>query len=1041
MFGVMFEDVEWFIVVRACLRGMANTVVVRIDEMQGRTQGHGARRQNCLPDCLPDRLSDCPPNCFGAGPRHTTASSWVLLLILSIWLATSFPAPALAQSGGFGGGGALGGLLDQLQTLQGSGAIDALEGRAPSLLNPSREQGAAAVSSIQDNAAARAAQNQERQGLLNPGQQILAERFCRDDLTLEQGEAIALIRQFSPLERDYCRRASTLLLQYGYDLFGRAVDLQALDTGTIFPDYVLGIGDELVVTFIGQLSQSLTVRIDRKGRLLLPNFKPIFAAGHSFGEVRREIAARTAMKHLGTEVYVSLGAVRLVNVLVLGEVHEPGQKQLTALGSVIDAIRLGGGIKKTGSVRRIHVQRGDQVFWIDAYDLLFSGIAARDLTLRSGDRIIVPSLGPTFALAGDVKRPGIYEMAEGKRSLSLAAALKMSGGTLRPRGNMFHHVSFLDSGHQQLQEHRNLAAKVQDGDIVRVSRSQNIQLGAVDIQGHVHVAGRRALAATASVAKLLGDASSLKADPYLLFGALETTDPNTRARRLFPVNLQAILQGKQDYALRDGDRLLVMGRGDINYLSSANVQDVVSQRIDAELRQQDLEAEGSKAAAGTGPGADNTEQLLDDPVAALQQALAGGGKPAGALANLKAEAGDKGESLEDSLRRTCAGMRQLLAIVSVNSANRFANAVRTIDTAGMERVNRQDCPAIYDDHGGLLPLALEHAVAVNGEVRSPGAYPVVGTVSLTELIAVAGGLSREVDLTRVEVSRYTPDSLQGASNSTRGMVNLAQIGADKVMVGPGDVVRFNPVVTDRDTGPVLLVGEFTRPGLYEIRRGERLSEVIARAGGLTAQAYPYGGVFTRQRVRAAQRAGLQRAQRELSSSLAVVAVQRNVNPSSVLALQRFAKQLGAVEALGRVVTETDPTVLQVRPELDAVLEPGDRLYMPKRPNFVTVIGDVLNPGAMQFIAGTTADEYIRQAGGFQRSADEDRIFVVYPNGQAEPLAVSVWNYNPIQLPPGSSLVIPKDPAPLDLFTLVREGSSLISQLAVTAASLAVISRD
>jgi len=55
--------------------------------------------------------------------------------------------------------------------------------------------------------------------------------------------------------------------------------------------------------------------------------------------------------------------------------------------------------------------------------------------------------------------------------------------------------------------------------------------------------------------------------------------------------------------------------------------------------------------------------------------------------------------------------------------------------------------------------------------------------------------------------------------------------------------------------------------------------------------------------------------------------------------------------------------------------------------------------------------------------------------------VNVWNFNPVQLPPGSSLVVPKDPAPLDLFTLVREGSSLISQLAVTAASLAVISRD
>jgi polysaccharide biosynthesis/export protein len=963
--------------------------------------------------------------------------SWTFLLVMSTWL---IPIPVWAQSKSPAGGGALGSLLEQLQTLQGTGAIDALEGRSPSRLDPTRRVGGNAISELQNEInddVGTSEQILERQGLLTPEQHLLAEHYCYGNLTSVQHAAVGLIRQFSPLEKDYCQRASELLLQYGYSLYGQPAALRALNSGRIFPDYVLGIDDELIITFIGRLNQSINVQVDRKGRLLLPNFKPILAAGHTFGEVRREIAARTAAKHLGTDVYVSLGAVRIVKVLVMGEVYKPGLKHLTALGSAIDAIQLGGGIKKTGSVRRIHVQRGDQVFWIDTYDLLFSGMSAQDLTLRDGDRIIVPTLGPTYALAGDVKRPAIYEMPEGKRTLSLAEALQMSGGTIRPRGNIYHQLSFQDSGLQLLSEHKNLAAKVQDGDIIRVSRSENIQLGAVDVRGHVQVEGRRALAATGSVAKLLGEASSLKPDPYLLFGVLETTDPKTRARRLFPLNLKNILHGTEDYALRDNDRLIVMGGKDIKYLSSANVQDVVSRRIDAELRQQDLQ----ESRSGNSAEGEAAENAIDDPLSAIQQALAGSGTSAQQPAeSTTKEAGDEVNSVT-ALQTTCAGMRQLLSIVSVNSANRFANAVRTIDTAGMAQANRQDCPQIFDDHGGLLPLALEHVVAVNGEVRSPGAYPVVGTVSLAELIAVAGGLSREVDLTRVEISRYTPDSLQGSSNTSRGMVNLATIGADKVMIGPGDVVRFNPVVTDRDTGPVLLVGEFTRPGLYEIRRGERLSEVIARAGGLTAQAYPYGGVFTRQRVRAAQRAGLQRAQRELSSSLAVVAVQRNVDPSSVLALQSFAKQLGSVEALGRVVTETDPTVLQVRPELDAVLEPGDRLYMPKRPNFVTVVGDVLNPGAMQFIAGTTADQYIRQAGGFQRSADEDRIFVVYPNGRAEPLAVSVWNFNPVQLPPGSSLVVPKDPAPLDLFTLVREGSSLISQLAITAASLAVISRD
>ena len=240
---------------------------------------------------------------------------------------------------------------------------------------------------------------------------------------------------------------------------------------------------------------------------------------------------------------------------------------------------------------------------------------------------------------------------------------------------------------------------------------------------------------------------------------------------------------------------------------------------------------------------------------------------------------------------------------------------------------------------------------------------------------------------------------------------------------------------------MLLVGEFVRTGLYEIRRGERLSEVIARAGGLTAQAYPYGAIFTRERVKREQELGFQRAARELNSALAVAAVQRGVNPTAVLALQDLSGRLQSVEALGRVVIEADPTVLQVKPELDVVLEPGDRIFVPKRPNFVTVIGDVLNPSAVQFRAGATADRYIRQAGGYQSSADEDRVFVVYPNGEAEPLALSPWNFNPVQIPPGSTIVVPKDPVPLDLITIVREGASLVSQLAVTAASLAVISRD
>jgi len=981
--------------------------------------------------------------------RNKMKTTFIFCTVVACLSMPILPGSYYARSQGASGGGALGSLLNQLKNLEGTGALDTLEGgKILSPLNDARGARATKIRElIKNNNEKSKKEREEREPWLRKKQQLLlAQNFCSGRLHPKERETFEIVGRISPLEKDYCQRVGEILFQYGYDLFDEGAILQNLDTGSIFPEYILGIDDEFVITFRGRLDKSFTVSVDREGRLILPNFKPILAAGHTFGEVRREIAARTAATHLGTEVFVSLASVRLVNILVLGEVHEPGRKQLTALNTLTDAIRLGGGIKKTGSIRRIHVQRGDQVFWMDAYDLLFSGITARDMSLRDGDRVIVPPLGPTYALAGDVKRPGIYEMPDGQRHLSLAEALKMSGGTIRPRGNIFHQLGFRKTGHQELREHKNLAAKVQDGDIIHVSRSQNIQIGGVTIDGHVHVPGRRALNAAPSVSALLGDSRSLQSNPYLLFAALETTDPRTRARRLFPLNLSNILHGKEDYALRENDRLLVLGANDVNYLSSASVQNVVGLRIDSDSNQEIFKEDADDVKRDTRNRSLNESNSL----LAIRKLLAssrgtalteGDKNNTNSSENAVNKTENNLANLDFDFQQTCAGLRQLRAIVSANSANRFANAIRTLNTANLARTNRQDCPKIFDQFGGLLPLALEHTVAINGEVRRPGAYPIVGDVSLTDLISVAGGLSREVDLTRVEISRFTPNSAEGSGDTARGLVNLAEVDADKVTVGPGDVVRFNSVATDRDTGPVLLIGEFVRPGLYEIRRGERLSDVITRAGGLTPQAYPYGGIFTRKRVRAEQSASLLRAKRELTSALAVVAVQRNVNPQTILALQGLANQLDSVESIGRIVTETDPTVLLVRPELDSVLEPGDRLYMPKRPNFVTVVGDVLNPGAQQFIAGTTADEYIQQAGGFQRSADEDRVFVVYPNGRAEQLAINIWNYKAVQLPPGSSLVVPKDPAPLDIFTLVREGSSLIGELAVTAASLAVISRD
>ncbi len=931
----------------------------------------------------------------------------------------------LQQGGGRGRGSILGGATNELERARRAGSRPGIERRE----RPRRE------SSILGFAP-------ELRNSFTEIELMLVEDFCRGEISEENLRLVRTLKKFSRLERDYCTRAQETLLQFGYELFDGEFELEELTTGAISEDYILGISDELIITFLGQETGTQSVLVDREGRVVLGNMPPIAAAGRTFGEFRRELEARTATALLGTDVFVSVGSVRLISVIVVGEVGSPGLHQLTGLSTIIDAIGFAGGVKKTGSLRLIQVHRGDEIFWIDLYELLISGNVGRSLRLFDGDRIFVPSISSTVAIGGDAKRPGIYEFAEGRSEITIADLLGYAGGALRPRGNVFYHISFDQTGRQQVSERRDPSVPVSDGDIVIVQRRVDVQLGSVEFVGHVGVPGRRSLASSPTVRALVASPDRLRDNPYLLFAVLETTDPSTRSRRLFPINLQRVLSNQEDFSLRDGDRLIVLSADDVRYLSSTDVQDVllgrpvpglerakraiVGRQAETEARRQRSEDSDRETAAG-GDRRDLLEGLLDT-----------GGRQAGIRKGIVLESDEKKEPVAE----VCAGLRVVAAIVSGSRKGRFSNAVRAIDVESeLAFTNRLPCPPLYDQFPDMLPFLLEHVVAVNGEIRRPGAYPITPGTPLSSLVAVAGGLTREADLSQVELSQFPSDPGQASAAISRRRVDMGAAETQQVAINPGDVIRVNAIFSDRDDGPVLLSGEFLRPGLYHIRRGERLSELVARAGGLTAQAYPYGAVFTRERVKKAQQVGFNRAARELNSALAVVAAQSGADPRGVLALQELSQQVQSVEALGRVVIEADPTVLQVRPDLDTVLEPGDRLFMPKRPNFVSVTGDVLNPGALQFAAGKTAQDYIQQAGSFQRSADESRVFVVYPNGEAQPVSVSAWNFTPVQIPPGSSIVVPKDPAPLNLLQFAKDMTLLVSQVAITAASLAVLSSN
>jgi polysaccharide biosynthesis/export protein len=243
-----------------------------------------------------------------------------------------------------------------------------------------------------------------------------------------------IIPEFAPpsppsrIEAIYSERAGRPLTQFGYDILGVPMAANAAPLGGIQDSYVLGIGDELIIDLRGQENVTYRQRINRDGQIAIPRLAPIPLAGRSLGEARGDLERRIGESFISTNVFISVGQVRQMSVLVTGEVRVPGTRILGGLATPLDAILLSGGIAKTGSLRNVSLIRGDRAIPLDFYALLTQGTLADVGGLRNGDRIYVPPLNRTVAVAGFVKRPGIYELPAGQAGLGADVLMGLAGG-------------------------------------------------------------------------------------------------------------------------------------------------------------------------------------------------------------------------------------------------------------------------------------------------------------------------------------------------------------------------------------------------------------------------------------------------------------------------------------------------------------------------------------------------------------------------------------------------------------------------------------
>ena len=219
------------------------------------------------------------------------------------------------------------------------------------------------------------------------------------------------------------------LKHYGEDLFERSDVFAADATTPPSADYKLGVGDEVRVQIWGAVDYVGSHTIDRQGQIFLPKIGAVTLAGTAVKDVESQLRKSVASVFNNVNLNVSMGRLRGITVYVVGQARQPGTYTLSSLATLVNALFASGGPDHNGSMRAIELKRaGKRITTLDLYDFLAKGDKSNDMTLQSGDVIVIPPVGPRVAVTGAWDHSAIYELKPGQ---TLQDVVSLGGGVPR----------------------------------------------------------------------------------------------------------------------------------------------------------------------------------------------------------------------------------------------------------------------------------------------------------------------------------------------------------------------------------------------------------------------------------------------------------------------------------------------------------------------------------------------------------------------------------------------------------------------------------
>lgn len=612
---------------------------------------------------------------------------------------------------------------------------------------------------------------------------------------------------------------------YGHQVFNnRALTFEPSENIATPQNYRLGPGDEVIIDIWGTSEDHLRQKISPEGSIMISQLGPVYLNGMTINDANKYIKNAFSRKYAGmteadTDVQVTLGQVRTIQVDIMGEVATPGTFQLSPFSSVFHALYRAGGINDIGTLRNIQVLRnGKKVAGIDIYDYLFKGKTDKNIRLQEGDVIIVPPYEQLVSIDGNVKRPMFYEI---KPNETIQSILDYAGGFTGDAYSGMVRLSRQDGTENQLfniERDEFASYKLKDGDVLTIGTILDRYANRVDLEGAVYRPGMYALNKNVST---LGDlirlAEGVTDDAYTDRILIYREGPNLELQ-VIGVNLKDILSGRAaDLELKRNDLIVISSMKDIQEKGNFTIDGMVNK-------------------PGSYPYAENT-------------------------------------TLEDLIMQA-GGLREGASTVRIDVARRFVDPTATEQSNQIAQTFSLDIEnglAVGNAKGFLLKpydvvnvrkspnYVPQEIVAVNGEILFGGNYALVKrNERISDVVRRAGGLLESAYIKGAHMTRRLTDDeiasrneafrlAQSNNSSERGdSISISKMNfSDSYNVGidlalalehPGSSYDLVMKPGDRlfipeEQSTVKIAGDVMFPNTVVYIPGKKLGYYIDQAGG------------------------------------------------------------------------------------------------------------------------------------------------------------------------------------------------------------------